>query len=248
LLYLPYPVIRSPYSNRLIDLKNGVYDGGYENQPPLRFVKIPNLNNHGSNAEQDYAGITSAVKSYLGITELEGDYRGPFGDGHRHMHTYHDDCHGLTRSQKAWACGESVGAWMHHCRRPDFCLTTAELVGWESRTSDGATQARTVGLCDDPATLDYYMSKYVLWPTYPEQQYFNPDFDLDGNKTRQTIDGCISQGYGTATEAEIGAYVYDFNAPTNFRFEIDRKIREFREGTATRQDVLDLIESYNEQG
>ncbi len=30
LFYLAYPIIRSPYSNRLIDLKNGIYDGGYE--------------------------------------------------------------------------------------------------------------------------------------------------------------------------------------------------------------------------
>jgi hypothetical protein len=134
---------------------------------------------------------------------------------------------------------------MNHCRRPDFILTTAEWVGWGSRTGTDATRARTVGLGDDPVSLDYFMSKYILWPLHESQQYFNPDYDIPNNHTRQTLEGCISQGYGTATESEIAAFVYDFNAPSVFRFDIDRKIMEFREGNATLQEVLDLIESYN---
>ncbi|UCD18235.1 MAG: hypothetical protein JSV44_04805 [Candidatus Zixiibacteriota bacterium] len=243
LFYLAYPVIRSPYSNRLIDLKNGVYDNGYEGQPDLKFIKMPNLNNHGYSAQQDYAGITSAIKSFLGITELENAYSGPYNDGHRHLHTYGDPCHGTNR---AYAAGEGAGAWMNHCRKPDIVLTTAEWVGWGSRTGSDATQARTVGLCDDPATLDYYMSKYVLWPCYLPQQYFNPDYDVANNRTRQTINGCLGMGYGTADESEIAAYVYDFNDPKTFRFDIDRMIKRFRDGQATQQDVLDLIEQYNE--
>lgn len=245
-LYLPYPVIRSPYSQRLIDLKNGVYDNGYAGQPPMRFIKMPNLNNHGNSAQQDYAGVTSAIKSFLGITELENDTRGPFNDGHRHMHTYADGCHGGTAAQRAFSAGEAVGAWMTRCRKPDITLTTAEWVGWGSRTDADATQAKTVGLCDDPVSLDYYMSKYVLWPLHPSQQLFNPDYSVATNNTRQTINGCISQGYGTANETEMAAYVYDFNAPRVFRFDIDRKINEFRTGQATQQDVLNLIEQYNQ--
>ncbi|PKK84291.1 MAG: hypothetical protein CVT49_03955 [candidate division Zixibacteria bacterium HGW-Zixibacteria-1] len=245
-LYLPYPVIRSPYSQRLIDLKNGVYDNGYAGQPPIRFIKMPNLNNHGSNAQQDYAGVTSAIKSFLGIAELENDVRGPFNDGHRNMHTYADGCHGGSAAERAFSAGEAVGAWMTHCRKPDITLTTAEWVGWGSRTDADATQAKTVGLCDDPVSLDYYMSKYVLWPLHPSQQLFNPDYSVATNNTRQTINGCISQGYGTANETEMAAYVYDFNAPRVFRFDIDRKINEFRTGQATQQDVLNLIEQYNQ--
>jgi len=247
LLYLPYPIIRSPYSNRLIDLKNGVYDNGYAGQPQMRFVKMPNLNNHGNNAQQDYAGVTSAIKSFLGITELENDFRGPFNDGHRNMHTYADGCHGVSAAARAFSAGEAVGAWINSCRKPDICLTTAEWVGWGSRTESDATQARTVGLSDDPVSLDFYMSKYVLWPTYPSQQYFNPDYNIATNNTRQTINGCFSQGIGTANEAEMAAYVYDFNAPRVFRFDIDRKIDSFRKGQATQQEVLDLIEQYNQQ-
>ena len=246
--YLPYPIIRSAYSGRLLDLKNGVYDGGYAGQPGLKFIKMPNLNNHGWDAQQDYAGITSTVKSFLGIAELENDYRGPFNDGHYNMHTYNQVCHGSLPAQRAYSAGEAVGAWMNLCRKPNLCITTAEWVGWESRTGTGAENAKTVGLCENPVSLDYYMSKYVLWPTHAEQQYFNPDFDTANNMTRKTLEGCLSMGYGTLDEAAISAFVYDFDAPKVFRFEIDRTILKFRNGEATEQEVLDLIEQYNAGG
>lgn len=248
LFYLPYPVIRSPYSNRLVNLKNGVYENSTLTPVPLKFIKMPNLNNHGWNSQQDYAGVTSAVKSFLGITELEGDYRGPFQDGHKNMHAYEDNCHGLTAGQRAFAAGEAFGAWMTNCRKPDVFITTAEWVGWDSRFSVGATQAKTVGLADDPVSLDYYMSKYIMWPTLPAQQYFNPDYDITNNNTRRTMEGCLSQGYGTVTESEIAAFVYDFDAPSVTRQDIDRMILRFRQGEATEQDVQDLIERYNNGG
>jgi len=230
---LPYPIIESPYSGKLIDLKNGVYDGGYEGQPYLKWIKIPNLNNHGYNAQQDYAGVTSAVKSFLGITEIGG------WAGHRTMHTF--------ENRGAFINGQVIGAWINMVRVPDLFITTAEWVGWGSRTSSQATQAKTVGLADDPVSLDYYMCKYVLWPTHPAQQYFNPDYDIPNNNTRLTMNGCNDEsGLGTTNESEIGAFVYDFGLPSTFRFDIDRKIRDFRNGNATLQEVLDLIESYNE--
>jgi hypothetical protein len=246
LFYLPYPIIRSPYTNRLIDLKNGVYDNGYEGMPPLKFIKMPNLNNHGDFGNQDYAGVTSAVKSFLGICELENDTACYFNDNvHANMHAYGANrCSGST-PVKAYLTGESVGAWMNYCRKPDLVLTTAEWVGWGSRFGSDATQVRTVGLCEDPVTIDYYMSKYVLWPTHPQSVYFDPGHDIPNNTTRQTLNGCNSMGYGTVNEAEIGAFIYDFNSPTTFRFEIDRMIKRFRTGEVSQQDVLELIEMYN---
>ncbi len=247
LFYLPYPIIRSTYSNRLIDLKNGVYNGGYAGQPALRFIKMPNLNNHGTGGAQDYAGVTSATKSFLGIAELENHTNTYFNDGvHANLHAYGAwRCIAGNEPAKAFLTGEAVGGWMNAVRKPDMFLTTAEWVGYGSRYGTDAYQARTVGLADDPVSLDYYMSKYVLWPLLPTQLYFNPDYSISTNNTRQTLNGCRGQGFGTVTEAEIGAYVYDFNAPTTFRFDIDRMIKKFKEGQATQQDVLNLIEQYN---
>ncbi|MFH2035672.1 MAG: hypothetical protein ABIJ45_04660 [Candidatus Zixiibacteriota bacterium] len=226
---LSNPIIRSPYSNRLIDLKNGVYDNGYEGQPALKFIKMPTLNNHGDNAQQDYAGITSAIKSFLGISELRGV-------PHEMLHNY---------SRGAYEVGLAVGGWINTVRKPDIFLTTAEWVGWGDRETNLATQARTVGLGDDPVSLDYIMSKYVLWPTHPEAEFFNPDWNLSENISRQTMNGCQAMGFGTTNEEEINAFIYDHVATSIFRFDIDRKIHEFRNGTATEQEVLDLIEQYN---
>ena len=246
IFYIPYPIIMSPYSNKLIDLRYGVYDNGYEGQPPLKFIKVPTLNNHGDNGNQDYAGITSATKSFLGITELENGMNSYFNDNiHANMHAYHAlGCSG-SAAVRSYLTGETVGAWLNTVRQPDIIITTAEWVGWGSRTSSDATQAKTVALGDDPVSLDYYMSKYVLWPLHPSQQYFNPDYDIEHNNTRQTLNGCNSLGYGTVSEEEIAAYVYDFDAPAVFRFDIDREIKQFKNEEATLQEVLDLIEQYN---
>jgi hypothetical protein len=246
LFYIPYPIIRSPYSNKLIDLKNGIYDNGYGGQPSMKFIKMPNLNNHGENGYQDYAGVTSAVKSFLGITELENGTGSYFNDNiHANIHAYHATLCPPGSPIRAFIAGEAIGAWMNNCRKPDLFITTAEWVGWGSRYNADATQARTVGLCEDPVSLDYYMSKYVLWPTHPQQNYFNPGYDIANNTTRQTLNGCNSMGFGTLDEAQIAAYVYDFNSPNTFRFDIDRMIKKFKSGEATQQDVLNLIELYN---
>jgi hypothetical protein len=241
--YLAYPVIRSPFSGRYMDLRKGVYSRGYDKEPPLKFIKMPNLNNHGSNV-QDYAGITSAVKSFLGITEIPDDQR--FPDGRGTLHTFSSAC-GVDR---AFAMGEAVGAWMRNVRKPDCFITTAEYVGWGSRTGTNCTQARTVGLADDPVSLDYYMAKHVMAPLDTGKLiggYLDPDFDQPRNATRHQLNGCLSQGFGAASDSAIAAYVYDFHAPKVFRFDIDRMIQRFRRGEIGQRQVLDLIERYNEQ-
>jgi len=246
LFYLPYPIIRSPYSNKLIDLKNGVYDNGYADQPGLKFIKVPTLNNHGWDGYEDYAGITSATKSFLGISELENNVGAYFNDIiHGNMHVYNATNCTSDANVRAFLTGEAVAGWMNTCRKPDLFLTTAEWVGWESRTGVGASNVKTVGIGEDPVSLDYYMSKYVLWPTKLSQTFLNPDNDIANNKTRQTLNGCNSLGYGTLNEAEIAAFVYDFNAPGTTRLDIDLMIKKFRDGEAVQQDVLDLIDQYN---
>nr|MBN2276792.1 hypothetical protein [candidate division Zixibacteria bacterium] len=231
---IPYPIIRSPYSNRLIDLKNGVYHDGYSGQPALKFIKVPTLNNHGYEAQQDYAGVTSATKSFLGIAEVGG--WSSTWDFHWSLHAYGD--------LGAEAVGQAIGAWINNVRKPDIFLTSAEWVGWGSRFGPDATQARTVALGDDPVSLDYYMCKNVMYPIYPNQPYFDPDYNIASNNTRLTLNGCQSQGIGTTDGASIAAFTYDFDNPTIFKFDIDRKLKAFKAGQATEQEILDLIESY----
>jgi len=86
----------------------------------------------------------------------------------------------------------------------------------------------------------------AIAPTRPELPYLAPDYDIGGNNTRQTLNGCVSMGFGTVAEAKIAAFVYDFEAPSVTRFEIDRMIRRFRDGEVSQSEVLQLIEQYND--
>jgi hypothetical protein len=79
-------------------------------------------------------------------------------------------------------------------------MTCAEWTGYGGRTSDSATQTRTVGLCTDPATLDYWMCKYVMLPCRPSQTFMNPD---NNNNLRKTLLGCLSRGVGTLDESNM---------------------------------------------
>ena len=64
-----YAILRSSFSGRLVDLKNGVWaNGGYTAQR-VRLMLLPTLNNHSSLDSEDYAGPTSAVKCHIGFIE-----------------------------------------------------------------------------------------------------------------------------------------------------------------------------------
>ncbi|HDQ73499.1 MAG TPA: hypothetical protein ENN19_15600 [Chloroflexi bacterium] len=182
-----YPILRSAYSGKLIDLHRGggVWENGGYNSQQVRFIPLPTLNNHGWGSE-DYAGITSAVKCHIGFQEGT---------------SLHYVGYGYNRPD---AVGESVGYLITTVLVPTFYLTCAEYSGHVSRTG-GATHTRTVGLCADPVTLDYWMCKYVLYPCN-EVSYFNPDND---NNTRQTLLGCHGEGVGTLNEAEMDVQIVD---------------------------------------
>ncbi len=74
------------------------------------------------------------------------------------------------------------------------------------RTTSAADKTKTVGLCPDPITLDYWMCKYVMLPCRPSQTFMNPDLD---NNFRQTLLGCNSMGVGTLRESRMEVHQRD---------------------------------------
>lgn len=184
-----YPIFRSAYSGKLIDLHRG--GGVWENNSPtgqqVKLIFLPTLNNHGSGGE-DYAGITSAVKCHIGFQEGT---------------SLHSVGYGYNRPD---AVGDSVGHLITQVFAPTFYLTCAEYSGHQSRTG-AATQTKTVGLCADPVTLDYWMSKHVLYPCN-NAAYFNPDND---NNTRRTLLGCLGKGVGTVNESQMTVTISDLS-------------------------------------
>ena len=192
---LSHPILRSSHSDKLIDLKNGVWQGGSYNGQKVKVIFLPTLNNHGSYNYEDYAGPTSALKCHLGIV----DFGGPSGSVSLHGVGYNSPI-------SPQAMGEAVGQLITQILSPSFYLTIAEYTGYRSRTDSTAAHTRTVGLCTDPVTLDYWMCKYVMYPCATSQAFMNPDND---NNLRKALVGCQSKGVGTYDEAQMVVHQSD---------------------------------------
>jgi hypothetical protein len=196
--YLPYALLRSPFSGKIIDTKHGVWqNGGYTSQK-VKLAFLPTLNNHGSYRSEDYAGPTSAVKCHLGVVA----FNGPSGTSNLHNIGYSSNA----SQNRPDAVGEAIGHLITSVIHPVFYMTCAEYTGQWGRTSSSAAHTQTVGLCADPVTLDYWMCKYVLLPADPVQTFMNPDLD---NNLRRTLLGCQSKGVGTLDENRIVLHVDD---------------------------------------
>jgi hypothetical protein len=194
---LSHPILRSGYSDKLIDLKNGVWESGGYNGQQVKLIFLPTLNNHGGFNSEDYAGPTSAVKCHLGIVEFAGS-------GGYTLHSV-----GYSNSDNhPDAVGESIGHLITEILSPTFYLTCAEYTGYRGRTTSTAEHTRTVGLCADPVTLDYWMCKYVMYPIATSQTFMNPDND---NNLRETLLGCHSKGVGTLDESEMTVHQVDLS-------------------------------------
>jgi hypothetical protein len=193
---LSHPILRSAYSDNLIDLQNGVWAGGGYTGQQVKVIFLPTLNNHGSFGYEDYAGPTSALKCHLGIVEFAGS-------GGYNLHGV-----GYNSPISPQAMGETVGHLITQVISPTFYLTCAEYTGYISRTSTTAAHTKTVGLCADPVTLDYWMCKHVMYPCATSQAFMNPDND---NHLRQALIGCHSKGVGTIDEAEMVVHLSDLS-------------------------------------
>lgn len=190
---LSYPIIRSSFSDKLADLgQSRVWQNGAYTDQRVKLIFLPTLNNHGSFNSEDYAGPTSAVKCHLGIVEFAG------ASG---THTLHQIGYGNGYPD---AVGESVGHLITALLSPMLYITCAEYTGYRGRTSSTAEHTKTIGLCRDPVTLDYWMCKHVMYPIATSQTFMNPD---NTNNLRKQLLGCHSKGVGTLNENEITATV-----------------------------------------
>jgi hypothetical protein len=186
--YPSYAILRSSFSGSLVDLKNGGWANGEYTGQRVRLMLLPTLNNHSSLDSEDYAGPTSAVKCHIGFIEGTSLHSVGYNSGDPD------------------AVGEAVGHLITEVVSPSFYMTCAEWTGYGGRTNSSATQTRTVGLCADPATLDYWMCKYVMLPCRPSQTFMNPD---NNNNLRKTLLGCLSRGVGTIDESEMVVHLVD---------------------------------------
>jgi hypothetical protein len=235
--FLSYPVFQSPLtSGRMIDLKNGVWENGGYTARKIKTIFMPTLNNHGQGYE-DYAGVTSAIKSFFGATEI------PVGQDAVWNGYYH--IHSSSYTQGSAQCaGELVGRYLNTIYSPMLYITAAMYSGWYSRTDvGGAAATNTVLACANPVSLDYISCRDVISKVgSPRPTWLDPS--TQNNNTWLQLLGCSSQGIGTVNPAQMEIVTYDFNHPTTTRLDIDRKVRDFKAGTATQQDVKNVVSQY----
>jgi hypothetical protein len=237
--YLSYPIFQSPLTpGRLIDMKHGVWEAGSYTGRKVTPIFIPTLNNHGNGVE-DAAGVTSAVKTFFGATEIyHGDDVVWNGFYSIHSSSFTQNC--------AQCIGELVGTFINQLYSPVWWITAAMYAGWYSRgqTNPAGTAAatNTVLACQNPVSLDYISCRDVI---SPYASWLNPE---QNNHTRQQLQGCANLGVGTLDPSQIDLFAYDFNHPTATRLDIERKIRDFKAGLATEQDVKDVIQLYMSGG
>jgi len=232
--FLSYPIFQSPLNpSRLIDMKNGVWENGAYTGRKVKAIFMPTLNNHGEGS-QDYAGITSAIKSFFGATEI------PVYQDYTWNNYYHIHSNSFTQ-QAAVSAGELVGRFIKTQYSPVLYITAAMFTGWYNRTGPAA-ETKTVLACENPASLDFISTRDVI---SPYASWLNP---TQNNNTSQQILGCSGMGIGTADPQQMDVVTFDFNHPTASRLDIERKIRDYKAGKATQQDVKDVIKLYMDNG
>ncbi|MCK5145967.1 DUF362 domain-containing protein [bacterium] len=200
---MTYPIFTSSYSGKTIDFKRGIWEhGGYTGQD-FRFINLSSLNHHSLGI-----GVTASVKNLMGVVELPGNEYGRI----ENLYNFH--------SMGLEGMGGALGRWMESIRRPDLNIITAEWIGWGNRTDpEKAAFGQSILASADPVALDYWASKYLLYPLTPineETQYLrefnNPDNDLP---FRRYLQECHNEGGGKLNENEIVSSFYDFNTGVN---------------------------------
>ena len=200
-----YPIFTSDYSGITIDFKNGTFKrdgtggGRYLRKRPLRFINFAGLNTHGPDT-----GITSSVKNYMGITDLSCGAWGLKPKGYYNVHL----CGG---KHYRYAKAGPLGHFMKTIRKADLNVVTAEWVGWGSRIdTTKAARIRSVCASQDPIALDYYGSKYLLYPL-SNKKYHDPD-DPKSSVRRFLQLALKTSGQGTLDEQLMRVNEFDFSS------------------------------------
>jgi len=155
----------------VVDFKNGVWAKGSYSGQPLRFINVSALNHHST-----YCGITSAVKNYMGVTDLSGG-PDPHNNGRLSGDFYNFHSFPFDRwapGPEAGMLGKEIGVFMRTIRKADLNITTAQWVGLSSRTDPPVVPTRTILASTDPVALDYHSAKYIIYPNSRIRSH-NPD-------------------------------------------------------------------------
>ena len=206
---MSYPIFKTDRGT-VIDFKNGIWEkecgyAGYTEQP-VKFINFAALNHHS-----DYCGATSAIKNYLGISDLSGG-ADPENDGHltgEYFNFHSFPFNKWSPGPEPGMLGAEIAVFMKTIRKADLNITTAEWIGLSSRTELPVARTRAVLASTDPVALDYHATKYLLYPNSGNSVH-NPD-NRQG-ALYQYVFKCSEEGGGVFDESHVAVVSYDYNA------------------------------------
>lgn len=202
---MTYPIFQTDRGT-VIDFRNGVWAGGSYTDQPLKFINLAALNHHST-----YCGMTSAIKNFMGISDLSGG-PDPMEGGRLTSRFY--NFHSFPFDK--WASGpapgmlgKEIGTFMRSIRRADLNITTAEFIGLASRIKAPVAHTRAVLASRDPVALDYHAAKYILYPNsrIPIHSPDNPTGPL-----LAYLKKCAEISGFTLDEKEMEVVSFDFTA------------------------------------
>jgi hypothetical protein len=213
---MTYPIFTTDRGT-VVDFKHGVWEKGSYTDQRLRVINFAALNHHST-----YCGMTSAVKNYMGITDLSG---GP--DPHNNGRLTGDYYNFHSFPFNKWApgpesgmLGKAIGTFMKTIRKADLNITTAEWVGLTSRTDPPVAQTRGILASTEPVALDYHAAKYVLYPN-SRLMLHNPD-NTEG-PLHQYLKKCAEACGGYFDEGKVRVLSYDLRKG-NFQNDLELAI------------------------
>jgi len=202
---MTYPIFSSDRGT-LIDFKNGVWQKDSYSRQPLKFINLSALNHHST-----YCGMTSAVKNYMGVTDLSGGpdpyERGRLTKDYYNFHSF--PFNKWAPGPSPGMLGKEIGTFMQTIRKADLNICTAEWIGLSSRLDCPVVRTRAVLASADAVALDYHSAKYLLFPNSGISVH---DPDASGGPLRQYLMKCSEAGGGVIDESSVKVISYDFGA------------------------------------
>ncbi len=214
---MTYPIFKTS-KGTIIDFKKGVWEKGSYTDQPIKFINLAALNHHST-----YCGMTSAIKNYMGITDLSGganpDINGRLIGGYYNFHAF--SFNEWSPGPELGMLGRAIGTFMKTIRRADLNITTAEWTGLSSRVEPPVAHTRAVLASTDPVALDYHAAKYLLYPN-SKISFHNPD--LPNSPIFHLLEKCSEIVGGALNEREIDVKSYDFRS-NSFQGEENLQIK-----------------------
>ena len=209
---MSYPILQTDRGT-LIDYRWGVWEKGKYTDRPVKFVNCAALNHHSS-----FCGMTSAVKNYLGVSDLSG---GSDPSRNRQLvkgcHNFHSFAFNWNKKGPVRGMlGAEVGYFLRTVRRPFLNITTAEYCGLADRTELPVARTRAVAASTDPVALDFHMAKYVLFANSRISVHDPEDPD---SPTEQYLAQCARSGGYCYDEARVEVKSFDLSIGTFQRDE-----------------------------